>query len=252
MNEKPKTSALQTTNLTPVNNNDAAVLTNLARELQPNDIIGLPLKYAKGFWFIRESKDKEIKVEAADTFAVDPLSYAEGWFKWWDKHPILKIYARRVDGFVAPQRGMLPDNDNSKWPIGAKGPEDPWQPVQLLLLKQLTGKFSNELLTWQSNTWGGSTGAGEFLNSWAEDYQKHPGHSPVVRLESWDKPNAAWGKIPTPRLKIVSWTPFGEGQTPPGDPARATLARQVLAALPKPDPDAATKPGRGMDDEIAF
>jgi hypothetical protein len=56
-------------------------------------------------------------------------------------------------------------------------------------------------------------------------------------------------------LKIVGWQPFGEGKSPPGNPTRAAAMRQMLLALPKPDPAAPGKTQRGggdMDDEIPF
>jgi hypothetical protein len=246
---KVKTAELQNVELTTVTDNDAAALANVARELQPSDLVGLPLKFVKGKWFIRESREKEHEVGATDMFVVDPLSYAEGWIRWQDKKPTHKLYARRVDGFVSPPRHVLPEAEEHQWPMGAKGPEDPWQRVQFLLLKEVT---TDQLLTWQVSSWGGSGAIGELLDSWAADYKNHPGEAPVVILQSWDKPNADWGKIPTPRLKLVGWQPFGEGATPPGDPARTALVRQALLALPKPDAAPARKRGTDMDDEITI
>jgi hypothetical protein len=245
---KKTTTETQTAELTPINDNDAAALANVARELQPNDLVGLPLKFVKGKWFIRESREKEREIGATDMFVVDPLSYAEGWIRWQDKKPY-KLYGRRVDGFVSPPRHVLPEAEEHQWPMGAKGPEDPWQRVQLLLLKEVA---TGELLTWQVSSWGGSGAIGEFLDEWAKDFKNHPGEAPVVILQSWDKPNADWGKIPTPRLKNVGWQPFGEGATPPGDPARCALVRQALLALPKPDAAPAKKRSSDMDDEIPF
>jgi hypothetical protein len=242
----------QTTELAPINDDDAAALAAVARELQPSDLIGLLLKFVKGKWFIRESKEKEREVSATDMFVVDPVSYAEGWIRWENKKPTVKLYARRVDGWIAPSRGALPDQDQSRWAINAQGPQDPWQWVQYLLLKDLA---TGELLTWQSTTWGGSGAIGEFLDEWAKDFKNHPGEDPIVLLQSWDKPHPDWGKVPRPRLKLVGWQPFGEGKTPPGNPTRAAAMRQVLLALPKPDPAAPeqTQRGRGdIDDEIPF
>lgn len=41
-----------------INDTDLAALTNAARELGLSDIIGLPLKFVKGRWFVRLSKEK--------------------------------------------------------------------------------------------------------------------------------------------------------------------------------------------------
>jgi hypothetical protein len=238
-----------------INEVDLAALTNAARELAQSDIIGLPLKFAKGRWLIKLSKEEEHEVTATETFVVDPISYAEGWYKWKDKKPVVKIIGRRVDGFISPPRSALLDQHERHWPVGPKGPEDPWQEVQLLLLKDLA---TDELLTWTNNTWGGRRyGLGEFLDAYVAGAKQHPGEDPIVLLQSWERPTD-WGKIPTPRLKIVSWQAFGEGRTPPGDPARASLMRETLLALPKPSaaPAAANKAQRvsvdDMNDEIPF
>jgi hypothetical protein len=175
----PKIIEPQTTELASINDNDAAALTALARELQPSDLIGLLLKFVKGKWFILESKENEREVGAVDTFVVDPISYAEGWIKWENKKPAAKLYARRVDGWIAPSRNALPDQDQSRWPVNAQGPQDPWQRVQYFLLKDLA---TGELLTWQSTTYGGSGGIGEFLDEWAKNFKNHPGEDPIVLL----------------------------------------------------------------------
>jgi hypothetical protein len=242
----------QTTELASINDNDATALAAVARELQPSDLIGLLLQFVKGKWFIKESKEKKREVGAIDTFVVDPVSYAEGWIRWENKKPTAKLYARRVDGWIAPSRDALPDQDESRWPLSAQGTQDPWQRVQFLLLKDLA---TGELLTWQSTTWGGSGAIGEFLDEWADKFKNHPGECPVVLLQSYDKPHPDLGKVPRRRLKIVGWVPFGEGQSPPGNPTRAAAMQQALLALPKPDAAAPDKVQRGrgdMDDEIPF
>jgi hypothetical protein len=238
-----------------INDADLAALTNAARDLAQSDIIGLPLKFTKGRWFIKLSKEEEHDVTATETFVVDPISYSEGWYKWKDKKPVVKIAGRRVDGFISPPRNALPDQDEKRWPVGPQGAKDPWQEIQLLLLKDLA---SDELLTWSSNSYGGKIAIGEFLDAYVAEAKKHPGKDPVVLLQSWERPTPDWGPIQTPRLKIVDWQAFGEGRTPPGDTARAALMRQTLLMLPKPTaPAAADKAqrqgdGDDMNDEIPF
>jgi hypothetical protein len=232
-----------------INDADLAALTNAARELAQSDIIGLPLKFAKGRWSIKLSKEEEHEITATETFVVDPISYAEGWYKWEDKKPVVKIVGRRVDGFAAPARSVLPDQDKKRWPVGPQGPKDPWQEIQLLLLKDLA---SDELLTWSTNNWGGRLAIGEFLDAYVAEAKKHPGEDPIVLLQSWERPSADWGPIPTPRLKIIGWQAFGEGRTPPGDTSRAELMRQTLLALPKPTTPAAPTRRDDLNDDIPY
>jgi hypothetical protein len=246
----------QTTALTVVNDNDLAALTNAARDLQPaNDMVGLPLKYARGRWSIRESKDNEVDVDVNERFVVDALSYSEEWKRWQDKKPTHKLSGRRVDGFVAPPRHVLPEADREEWPTGPKGPTDPWQEAQSLVLKSVA---TGELYTWTtSGSWGSRQAIGEFLDAYVDEVKRHAGEMPVVLLESWDKPHPEYVRVPTPRLKIVGWRAFGEGASGPGDPAKAALTRKALAALQMlalPKPDAAPAKGKrgDMDDEIPF
>jgi hypothetical protein len=230
-----------------INDADLAALTNLARELAQSDIIGLPLKFIKGKWFIKLSKEEERKITATEAFVVDPGSYAEGWYKWKDKKPVVKIIGRRVDGFISPPRNALPDQDEKRWPVGPKGPQDPWQEVTLLLLKDAT---TDELFTWTNNSYGGRHyGLGEFFDAYVAEVKQHPGKDPIVLLQSWER-DTEWGKIATPRLKIVDWQAFGENRTPPGDAARAALTRQTLLALPKPTPPAAPDKARQADADV--
>jgi hypothetical protein len=237
-----------------INDADLATLANAARELTQSDIIGLPLRFVKGRWYVILSKNDRREVTATEIFVVDPVSYAEGWYKWKDNKPVIKIIGRRVDGFISPPRSALPDLDKRLWPGGKNGPEDPWQERQGLLLKDLA---TDELLTWVNDTYGGRRyGLGEFLKNYLAERKKNPGFDPIVGLESWER-DTDYGKSPTPRLKIIGWQPFGEGRTPPGDPTLAGPAREALLMLPKPravlaPPDKAQQQDNALADEIPF
>jgi hypothetical protein len=235
------------------NDADLAALVDAAYELAPSDIVGLPLKYTKGKWTIRESKDNESVVGATDMFVVDVLSYSEGWVRWENKKRTHKIIARRIDGFISPPRHVLPEVDETEWPYDAKGPKDPWSEIQAIVMRDLTGE---RLVTWTSDSYGGRIALGALLKTFTEECRAHPGCYPVVLLESYDRQTAEFGKVATPRLKIVDWKPFGEGAAPAGDPNRAAAVRKQLESLKTlalPKPDAKTRrAGDDMDDEIPF
>src|SRR4051812_26524570 len=110
-------------------------LADAARDLGPSDFIGLPLKFAKGRWFIRQSKEEETEVGPTEPFVVDVRSYTTCWIKWQNRKPERKYGGRHVDGWISPPRQALPDQDQSQWPIGAKGREDPWRETRMLLLR---------------------------------------------------------------------------------------------------------------------
>lgn len=246
---------------TPINEADWAALTETAQDLAPSDFIGMPLKFVKGKWLVKTGKEETMEVTATMTFVVDPVSYSEGWVKWVDKRPVVKLVARRVDGWVSPTREALPDQDRSRWPLDAKaGPKDPWAEVQRIVMKCLD---DDELLTWESDSYGGRLCLGEFFKAYVSEAKQHLGADPVVLLQSWNRPTTDWGNVATPRMKIIDWRPFGPDRTPPGNPASPTggnLARRALeTALAPPKPGAAPAlaiAGQSrrdkMDDEIPF
>lgn len=237
-----------------VNDADLVALAGAARDLNSNDMVGLPLKFNKGVWLIQEDKDNKIKIGEEDRFCVDMLSYREGWIRWANKKPTHKLMGRRVDGFISPTRDRLPEYNKEEWPVGAKGPEDPWQEQQELVLRNIT---NNELFTWTSASYGGRLAIGDLLDEYVAEARQHPGEMPVVELSSYNRPTADYGNIPTPQLTIVSWETFGPDASPPGDKARLALLRQQLQALqtlalPKPVAAKTRQQGDGMDDEIPF
>jgi hypothetical protein len=67
---------------------------------------------------------------------------------------------------------------------------------------------------------------GEFLAIAAKDWRDHIGCMPVVLLES-----VADGKGFKPRPRIIGWQGFGEGESPPADPARGAFLRERLEEL---------------------
>lgn len=246
MNEQP---SKQPNAVTIINDADIAALATAARELAPSDIVGLPLRYVKGQWTIRETKDNEIKVGSTDDFVVDVLSYAEGWERWETKKRTHKIIGRRIDGFVAPPRHVLPEADKEEWPIGPKGRTDPWQEVQQIVLKD---RANGQLLTWTNSSYGGRRALGDLLKTFAKDSRQHPGLYPVVLLESYDRPTADYGKVPTPRLNVVDWQSFGEGAAPAGDPSQGAARTADTLALAQLAAPTRSRQHDGLDDDIPF
>jgi hypothetical protein len=237
--------------LTIVNDADLAALAAAARDLQQNDFVGLPLKFAKGKWLVKDG-DKTAELKDGDRFIVDVLSYSEGWTRWQDRKPTHRFLARRVDGFISPPRHVLPEADKKTWPAGPKGSTDPWQEEQRIVLRNMA---TGQLVTWSSGSYGGRIALAALLDAFAAESKQHPGHMPVVELSSYARATD-YGPTPTPQLEIVDWQPFGEGASPPGNPARLTATRQALEAmraevLALPPPAKTVRDG-DLDDEIPF
>jgi hypothetical protein len=247
-----------------INDADLAALADDARELTQSDIIGLPLEFIKGHWFIILSKDEQQEILANQEFVVDPRSRSSGWYFWQDKRLVFKIMGRRVDGFKSPARGALPLNDKKLWPGYSIGkPRDPFEQRDTLLLKDTA---SGELFTWITRTHGGRHhGIGKFLEEYTKQAKQYPGEDPVVISTSYDR-DTDYGPTPTPLLKIVGWQPFGENRTPTGDKTIGKALREALREMlepylapPKPPaapvalaaPEKAQK-GGDLNDEIPF
>jgi hypothetical protein len=223
---------------TTVNDNDAAALAAAARDLAPSDFVGLPLKFVKGRWFIKEGNE-EIDIGKTDIFVVDPLSYTETIVCWQDKKPMHKIGGRRVDGFVLPPRHLLPDADK------AGKQDDPWQEQRSIVLRSADG----QLFTWTTTSWGGNKALSQLLDTFLAEYRRHPGQYPAVVLSSRNEANPDYGPVAKPILTVVGWEEFGADASPPGDLARA-LPMQQLLSLPQHKPRVTAR--GGMDDEIPF
>ena len=201
---------------------DIAVLAQLADELI--GFAGTPLRFVKGKW-LTGREDASEEVGATQTFCFDVRSYAHGWIKWQKQKPVHKIIGRPIDGFRLPSRTELGDLDENAWPQGRKGPEDPWQRVAQISVRE--ADFENcPPLVFSSPSVGARIGLGHFLKAYAAGAKDHPGLMPVVLLKSVDR-DTEYGRMPTPKFEIVDWADFGEGAAPPGSP-------MPQPALPQP------------------
>jgi hypothetical protein len=227
------------------------VLADAARDLAPSDLMGLPLKFAKGIWLAGKGDASE-EVGQSEPFIADIRSYTVVWIRWKDRKPMQKIGGRRVDGWISPPRHALPDQDQSRWPLGKKGPQDPWQETHMLLLRDVR----SQLYTFSSPSYGAAKGIGELLDAYvAEQRRSRNGKMPAVVLGSRDRMSPDYGRIAEPTFRVCGWEEFGPGASPPPNPARVETARQALLALPKPAAaqGGALQPVRGdMDDAIPF
>ena len=67
----------------------------------------LALKFVKGKWKTYADKDAPEVVGNTESFAVDVLSYANGWVKWENKRPVHKYVFRPIDGWILPTKDKL-------------------------------------------------------------------------------------------------------------------------------------------------
>jgi hypothetical protein len=200
-------------------------LADAARALSPGmRFVGRPLNFGweNGAWYWKPDRDHEEKVGATEAFAIDLRSAGEAWKRWGRMDNgqvgiVDQIGGRYVDGWRNPPRHAMPEADED-----LPASDDPWKASSSLVLKRLS---DDQLLTW-SAVYSSREGMGEFLAIAAKDWRDHIGCMPVVLLES-----APDGKNFKPRLRIIGWQAFGEGQSPPADPARGAFLRERLEEL---------------------
>jgi len=234
-----------------ISDDEINALADAARALSPGmRFVGRPLNFGweNGAWYWKPDRDHGEKVGATDL-----RSAGEAWKRWGrmdnGKVGIVdQIGGRYVDGWRNPPRHAMPEADED-----LPASDDPWKESSSLVLKRLS---DDQLLTW-SAVYSSREGMGEFLAIAAKDWRDHIGCMPVVLLES-----APDGKNFKPRLRIIGWQAFGEGESPPADPARGALLRKRLEELRQKyaAPEGATskaaiagKKKRGdLDDEIPF
>ena len=234
-----------------ISDDEINALADAARALSPGmRFVGRPLNFGweNGAWYWKPDRDHGEKVGATDL-----RSAGEAWKRWGrmdnGKVGIVdQIGGRYVDGWRNPPRHAMPEADED-----LPASDDPWKESSSLVLKRLS---DDQLRTW-SAVYSSREGMGEFLAIAAKDWRDHIGCMPVVLLES-----APDGKNFKPRLRIIGWQAFGEGESPPADPARGALLRKRLEELRQKyaAPEGATskaaiagKKKRGdLDDEIPF
>jgi hypothetical protein len=238
----------------PLSDDEIRALADAAREHLPSlPFIGKPLNFAykTGRWFVKVSSEQEEEVGATQIFIVDLRSYGDSYRRWANtehgKRTVTDtIGGRRIDGWRNPSRNSMPETDESEWDDNG----DPWQPrSQIVLRRQSDG----QLLTFAA-LYGARQGIAELVDIATRECRDHIGRSPVVLLES-----VSDGKNFKPRLRIVGWEPFGDGASPPADPANGTRLREQLEELlvkyaaPKAAIAGKKASKRGdMDDETPF
>lgn len=256
---KPKLELVEVEN--QISQDELADVGQAERDLG-GDIVGQPLKFAKGKWKKGFGKDDEAPVAESTPFIVDMRAYARGWIKWVDKLPACKMVGRPIDKYPFPERRELPDHDKTKWPRDKNGVQaDPWQEVHTIVVKDTDAEEGEELCTYQTQSVGGRKALAKLINTFRRDVRKFPGCMPVVLLQSHAYYSQDYGDIATPVLKVVDWKPFGDGASAPGAPIETApmIPAPETKALPVVDTefvetndDRDDDDDRDPDDEIPF
>jgi hypothetical protein len=151
---------------------------------------------------------------------------------------------RPIDGFVLPDQTMFPDRDEKKWQLGRKGkPRDPWSREYGIVLKSQDG----ELYVWRTG-YDGKPTLNAVVRLYLRDQRLHPGLMPVYLLGYREQS----GKV-FPALKPTGeWRAFGDGASPPPNPALAPKIDPSLFAPRTGEEKLKPTIGEETQDEIPF
>lgn len=185
-------------------------LSSYLDEISPSTIAGTMIKFdgKAGKYIITETKT-ELKMEGELVAMCDHT--LAGWIKFNGAgNPPDKVMVALYEGEgnrPCP-RTDLPDQDESKWPLGLNNlPADPWQHQIYLVLQRREG--DGELYTFVASSQGARKAVGSLLRHYEKMRRDHPGEYPVIRLSTGSYPHKdpRVGKVNTPVFTVVGRAP---------------------------------------------
>lgn len=162
---------LKTTNVPVVTSSDvhavpeastavAAINNYLAAE-DPQATIGKLIKFSKGE-FLKGMDAEVVPNESMFSVACDLM--LAGFIRWADGKPAKHKLVRIASGTPIPHRDDLGHDDQSMWPVDAKGDSrDPWQPVMYMPMMSEEG----ELVTFTTGSKSGIKSVQRLLRRYA-------------------------------------------------------------------------------------
>jgi hypothetical protein len=171
------------------------------------------------------------------------VAHCVGWTKTWVHFVDQKVVDRKVYRVArrerAPERDQLPDNDQSKWPIGInKQPADPWVYQYLLPMED---PATGEVRIFVGSSFGGRRAVADLCTAYSRRAEKLKAAGkvcgqPIIALQMLMMPTKNFGDVPRPHFEIVGW-----------DDEAATSEREPIRTVS----EAAIKK-QEFDDEIPF
>jgi hypothetical protein len=171
------------------------LLSEAADELNGGNV-GKILKFQKGKYFVG---DDELAINSELIAHVTQL--ARGWVKFKNGELVDRRIGKVIDGFVAPQRKDLDDNDQSMWEKNERGERrDPWVSQSYLPLEN---PETGEVIVFVSGSAGGRGAIGALVNIASRNLHKG---QPIIQLGVRSYKHKQFGRIENPDFPIVGWT----------------------------------------------
>lgn len=189
-------------------------------------IVGQLLKFSKGDYMVGE-QNADMPEGTELLCNMDELMV--GWIKWADQKPVEQIMGRIAEGYMAPKRKDLDEQDESTWEVDETNgqPRDPWQFSNYLIMKTPGESGDDNLFTFATSSRGGLNAIGDLCKVYGKGMRTRPDEFPIVRLGvgSYQHSNKAFGRIKFPKLDVVGWTSKAEFAEALADAATAAAAQ---------------------------
>jgi hypothetical protein len=155
------------------------------------------LKFVKGD-FMAGVGEEEVEVPLGTRFVAMMPTMLNGWIKWSDGHPVAHEMGLVIEGFQAPKRDTLGDNDKALW----EEDRDPWQPSNYVVMFDAETK---EMFSFATGSKGGRSALGELALRFFQNTKMSPTQVPVVEIGATAYKHQVYGKVHTPVFKVVEW-----------------------------------------------
>jgi len=201
-------------------------------QVSQKSIVGKLLKFSKGDYLVGEDNDE---VEEGTQYVANMDELMVGWIRWSDSKPTDQIMGRVSEGYQAPRRSDLGDDDKSKWEVDEQGRErDPWQFSNYLILKTPGEAGEDALFTFTTSSRGGLNAIGELCKAYGKAMRQRPDELPIISLGvgSYQHSNKAFGRIKFPIFEVVGWA------------AKAEFAEALADVEPETAPTEAAPAGK--------
>lgn len=210
-------------------------------QVSQKSIVGKLLKFSKGDYLVGEDNDE---VEEGTQYVANMDELMVGWIRWEDGKPTDQIMGRVSEGYQAPKRNTLGDDDKTKWEVDEQGRErDPWQFSNYLILKTPGEAGEDALFTFTTSSRGGLNAIGELCKAYGKAMRQKPDELPIISLKvgSYQHSNKAYGRIKYPIFEVSGWAP------------KAEFAEALADETPaEPEAAPAPKKGKGAAAETRF
>jgi hypothetical protein len=210
---------------------------NIGDEAQRDAGFEKMLKFKKGIYYC---DGEEIAL------GTKLIAHCVGWTKTWVHFVDQKVIERKIyrvaRGEKAPERDQLPDNDQSKWPIGINRlPADPWVYQYLLPLED---PHTEEVRIFVGSSFGGRRAVADLCAAYSRRAVKNKSSGqPIITLQTLMMPTKNYGDVPRPHFEIVGWDDMNE---------RVDVAEGIQPREPIREVSEAVLKKQEFEDDIPF